>query len=464
MPVFREGSAGLPSSLSMTELRQIRRAGVFSLLLATAPGCNGSGTTPDPEPNPVPTALAVSPGDPAVADGGTRQLTAIVKDQKGAVMTTLPGGATVAWITRDGTVASVDASGLVTAQRPGTAWIRASVGALADSTRVTVTRVATQLAVSGSPDRAGTAGRLVADSLAVRVTDRHGTGVASVSVTFATAGGSVSPATVVTGADGVARAAWSLGPTAGEQNATATAAGLAGSPVAFRAAAAAPVPVSVEITPPFAIVAVGAARALASVVRSADGELIAGAQVAYASTGDAVSVSGAAATGVSPGVARIVASLGALADSATLAVLGPASILATAFPGGAIHASVQHGDTVRVPVVLDVSRPSPANELGSAQLDVVYDPAVLQFVRADDVPGNTVWHLRAAGRFGLAFAATAPQAPGPIRLATLVLVVRGDAAAGAVSTFGMQFAELPRHTSLVPFTEPVVVAGRVRVR
>jgi hypothetical protein len=118
---------------------------------------------------------------------------------------------------------------------------------------------------------------------------------------------------------------------------------------------------------------------------------------------------------------------------------------------------------VRVPVVLDLSRPSPTNELGSAQLDVLYDPAVLQFVRADNVPGNAVWNLRAAGRFGLAYAGTEPLAPGPVHLATMVLVVRAGTA-GAVSSFQIEFAEPPRRTSLAPFSAPVIVAGRVRVR
>ncbi|HEX6370698.1 MAG TPA: Ig-like domain-containing protein [Longimicrobium sp.] len=447
----------------------MRRTGAYSLLLAAALGCNGgSGTGPGPEPtpqpDPVPTTLAVSPAEPAVPDGGTRQLTATVTDQRGNVMSTLPGGAVVAWTSRDAAVASVDGNGLVTALRPGTSWIRAGVGAIADSTRVTVTVVATHLAVSGSAERAGTTGRLLADSLAVRVTDRHGTGVAGVSVAFATAGGELTPATVVTGADGTAKAAWRLGPTPGEQTATATVAGLAGSPVTFRAAAAAPVPASVTLAPAFATLNVGATQLFGATVRTADGEVIPGAPVTFASTSTATaSLSGGTATGVAPGVARIVASLGALADSATVAVLGPASVLATAFPGGAIHATAQRGDTVRVPVVLDLSRPSPTNELGSAQLDVVFDPAVLEFVRAENVPGNAVWHLRAPGRFGLAFAATEPQAPGPVRLATLVLVVRGDAVVGAVSRFQTEFAEPPRSTALAPFSAPVIVAGRVRI-
>lgn len=453
----------------MTEIRRIRRTGVFSLLLATALGCNGGGGGTDPEPqpkpDPVPTAMTVGPADPVVADGGARQLTATVTDQNGAVMTTFPNGATIAWVSRDGAVASVDGSGMVTALRPGTAWIRASVGNAADSTRVTVTAVATQVAVVGSPDRAGTTGRVVADSLTVRVTDRHGTGMAGVTVAFSTpGGGEITPATVVTRADGTAKASWRLGSGVGEQTATATVMGLTGSPVSFKAAAAAPIPASVTITPAFATATMMTMTPFGVAVRDAGGEVITGAPVTFSSTGGVSVTAAGVATAAAPGVGRVIASLGALADSATLAVLGPSSVLATAFPGGAIHADVQRGDTVRVPVMLDISRPSPTNELGSVQVDVVYNPAVLQFVRADDVPGNAVWNLRSAGRFGYALAATEPRAPGAIRLATLVLVVRADAAAGALSTLQMEFAEAPRSTSLASFSTPLVVAGRVRVR
>jgi adhesin/invasin len=58
----------------------------------------------------------------------------------------------------------------------------------------------------------GAPGVALADSLAVRVTDAHGNPVPGAAVTFAAAGGgSVSPGTVTTGADGIARTRWTLG-------------------------------------------------------------------------------------------------------------------------------------------------------------------------------------------------------------------------------------------------------------
>ncbi len=64
----------------------------------------------------------------------------------------------------------------------------------------------------GGDAQTGAPGVALADSLAVRLTDAHGNGISGQSVAFAAAGGgSVSPATRTTDADGVARAAWTLG-------------------------------------------------------------------------------------------------------------------------------------------------------------------------------------------------------------------------------------------------------------
>lgn len=454
----------------MSERRRMSRIRLFPLLLAGAVACSGGGggTDPDPQPqpDPVPTSINVSPDDPTLADAGSVALTATVSDQNGRVMTTLPAGTALSWSSRDMAVATVNESGLVLAQRPGTVWIRAQAGALADSTRVTVTAVPTQLAVVGSPQRAGTAGTLVLDSLAVRVTDRHGTAMAGVTVAFAAAGGTTTPATAVTRADGTAKSAWRLGSGVGTQTATATVAGLTGSPATFTAAAAAPIPGSIDVTPVFATVNVGATTNLSAVVRSTGGDVIAGAgaAVVFSTPGSNVTVTSAGAvTGVTPGVNRIVGALNELRDTSVVAVFGPATILGTAFAAGTPYAVAQRGDTLRVPVLLDMTRPSPTGDLGSIQLDVIYDPAVLELVRADDVLAGSVGNLRIAGRYSIAFAATQPQGTGTVRLATVVLVVRGTAAPGAASVMSLQVTEAPQTTAFAPLSTPLIVHGRVHV-
>lgn len=90
--------------------------------------------------------------------------------------------------------------------------------------------------IGGNQQRAG-AGHAVADSLAVRVTDSKGRPVSGIAVAWAaTAGaGTVSPQTSTTNAAGEAKTLWTLGPVAGPNGATASAAAL--TPAAFSATA-----------------------------------------------------------------------------------------------------------------------------------------------------------------------------------------------------------------------------------
>jgi len=85
--------------------------------------------------SPQPASLAVRPDTARLTEaGGTRQLTAQVRDAQGGTMPWIP----VTWSSSDTLVARVDGNGLVTAVRNGTARIRAVAPPLADSARVTV--------------------------------------------------------------------------------------------------------------------------------------------------------------------------------------------------------------------------------------------------------------------------------------------------------------------------------------
>ena len=83
----------------------------------------------------------------------------------------------------------------------------------------------------------GAAGAQLADSMTVVVRDAQGAALGGVTVTWAvgTGGGSVSPTSATTNSGGFARAARTLGPSAGAQTATATVSGL--TPVGFNATA-----------------------------------------------------------------------------------------------------------------------------------------------------------------------------------------------------------------------------------
>ena len=98
-----------------------------SRLLAIAPlALAGCGDVTEP-PAPRPAAVAVTPFHAEIpALGQTVQLTADVRDQDGRVMT----GAPLTWSSSTAAVASVDASGLVTAVSNGAATITAAAGAV----------------------------------------------------------------------------------------------------------------------------------------------------------------------------------------------------------------------------------------------------------------------------------------------------------------------------------------------
>ncbi|TMF11992.1 MAG: hypothetical protein E6I38_04120, partial [Chloroflexi bacterium] len=101
------------------------------------------------------------------------------------------------------------------------------------------TGAASSITLNAGNNQSATAGTTVATPASVIVRDANGNPVAGVSVTFAVAsgGGTVSPTTpVTTNASGIAAVtSWTLGPTAGPNSLTATATGLAGSPVTFTA-------------------------------------------------------------------------------------------------------------------------------------------------------------------------------------------------------------------------------------
>ncbi|MDE2719790.1 Ig-like domain-containing protein [Candidatus Palauibacter polyketidifaciens] len=121
----------------------LRRTFVLGAVLAGPgwlAGCGDSTTDPVPPPPPPPdppraTTVAVSPAAAELAAlGATVQLAAEVRDQNGQVM----AGAAVTWTSGSPGVATVSASGLVTAVGNGTATITATAGSAAGSSTVTV--------------------------------------------------------------------------------------------------------------------------------------------------------------------------------------------------------------------------------------------------------------------------------------------------------------------------------------
>ena len=96
---------------------------------------------------------------------------------------------------------------------------------------------ADSLKLSGGNSQTDTVKAALATPYTVRVADQYGNGVPGITVTWGVSGGGAITPTSITNASGIASATRVLGTVAGPQGASATVAGLIGSPVAFAATA-----------------------------------------------------------------------------------------------------------------------------------------------------------------------------------------------------------------------------------
>ena len=146
---------GSPMSSHSSLIRMLAMLGVVAL----AKGC-GDGDSPAAPPPPEParhTTLTVSPAvTELIAFGASVQLTAEVRDQNARVM----ANANVTWSSTDTSVATVNASGLVTAVAEGTATITASAGPASGSAAVTVRQPVASVEVSPAAETIGLGGTL----------------------------------------------------------------------------------------------------------------------------------------------------------------------------------------------------------------------------------------------------------------------------------------------------------------
>jgi hypothetical protein len=218
----------------------------YRAVLAVSLGlCACKGTEPFV---PTPTSMSLSTTSVTFnAIGGAKQIRATVLDQKGD---SIPG-AQVSWQSLAPTVASVDATGKITAVGVGAADVKAS-----STTNTTVTATVT-VSVAQVPAtftkqtgdlQSATVGTSVAQQLVIRLADSLGVGVAGAIVNFSvTLGGGTTKAADTTDVNGVASTGWQLGTTAGPNAMTATLATIAIPAVSFTATGRAGAPVSMTV-------------------------------------------------------------------------------------------------------------------------------------------------------------------------------------------------------------------------
>ena len=154
--------------------------GLAMLALAVwASGCGDGGVEPQPPDPPRPTSVTVTPATAALsALGATVRLSAQVRDQNGQVMM----GASVAWSSGSASVATVDASGLVTAAANGAATVTATAGTASGTAAVTVAQSVSAVVVTPADDTV-----LVADTVrfAAGAFDANGHAVAGAEFSWA---------------------------------------------------------------------------------------------------------------------------------------------------------------------------------------------------------------------------------------------------------------------------------------
>ena len=245
------------SSSSSTHSYFLRFAVVSVVMLAC-------GDDPVDPPQPVPVSVEVDPAAITLASiGETAQLAATVLDQDGQVIQ----GLAVAWSSGNPTVATVDASGLVTAAGNGSATITASSGSATGTASVTVAQEA--VGVSVSPDALSFASLGDTARLIAAVVDANGAAVEGAAVEWTT-----EDATVATvDASGLVTAAGNGSATITASSGSAT--GTASVTVAQEAA-------GVSVSPgALSFASLGDTARLAAAVVDANGAAVEGAEVEW---------------------------------------------------------------------------------------------------------------------------------------------------------------------------------------
>jgi len=188
------------------------------VLAAAAFGACSSGTEPPTATSIQITSSQGSNGVTLASLGQTIQLTANVLDQHGASMP----GVSVTWSSNGASIASVSATGLVTAVANGTAQITASAGGSATkSVDATVAQSVATLTKTGGDAQTGQVATALANPVMVLAKDALGSPIANLAVTWSVTTGGGTIAGGNTDASGVAQAAWTPGNTAGSASATA---------------------------------------------------------------------------------------------------------------------------------------------------------------------------------------------------------------------------------------------------
>ena len=300
--VWTRGALTVP----MTRHRTLIRLSAALAGVALVWACGGDSPTVPPTPEPArPATVTVSP---ATADltalGATVQPTAEVRDQNARVM----AGATVTWSSGDTSVATVDASGLVTAVGNGAARITASAGNASGSAVVTVTQSVATVEVSPSAADLAALGATV--QLTAEALDANGHAVAEAEFSWESSDNSVATVDASGLVTGVAEGTATITASAGSASGSAVVSVM--QPVA-----------TVEVSPSAETIALGSTLQLTAVEFDENGDAVESVQFSWESSDVAIATVDASGlvTGVAVGAATITASAGSRQGTAEITVM-----------------------------------------------------------------------------------------------------------------------------------------------
>ncbi len=291
----------------------LRSLAISSALTFVLVSCSGGDSPTDPVKPPTPVATTVTLSAPTVSLsslGATQQLTATVKDQTGAVMSS----ATVTWASSNQLVATISSSGLVTAVANGAATITATSGIATGTAAVTIQQQASSLSLSPSTKSFASLGdtaRLVAT-----VKDANGQSLAGATVTWVSS--NLLVATVSTS-----------GLVTSVANGTATITATSGSAAAAAAVAVQQVATSLVLSPAsVTFSSLGATQQLTSTVRDSRSQTISNATVTWVSSSAQVATvsSTGLVTAIASGAATITATSGSATGTASVTVQPVATV------------------------------------------------------------------------------------------------------------------------------------------
>ena len=346
-------------------------------ITASAGQASGSATVTVAQ---VVSSVAVAPAEANFAAlGDTLRLTAEALDANGHAV----AGAEFSWGTSDDSVATVDATGLVTAAANGTVTITATAGEASGSAAVTVEQVVISVTVAPAEANFGALGDTL--RLAASAFDANGHAVAGAEFSWESSDSTVATVDASGLVTTMAR---------GSVTITATSGSVAGSAVV----SVAQVVRTVAVTPDTATVVEGDTLRIAATATDTNGQAVTEVQFAWASGDTAVAVVDASGlvTGVGPGQAEVTATAAGVTGRAELTVLAPVPTTIAVTPDTVVLTALGHSTQLTAEVRDQAGRAMDGIPVAWSSADTtiaVVDPAGL--VRA--VRGGAVTVTATAG-------------------------------------------------------------------